>query len=360
MNVLILCTDYPNTEGNKALYFAHMRNKYYLQNGIDVTVLNFSAKEEYCYESIKVIPENQYPFINSYYDILICHAPNTRQHYKFLKKYGKRFNKIIFIFHGHEVLKITKEYPPSYPFVKNPIPNVVQNLYDLLKLKIWRKYIINNICKLSLVFVSNYLYMSALKYLKFNKSDVDSNSFVINNSVGKVFEQNHFDPFSNKQYDFITIRSNLDSSTYCIDLLCNIAINNPELKFLLIGKGRYFDYNTLPKNIALLKESLNHEELTYYINISKAAIMLTRNDSQGLMSCELATFGIPLITSRLPVTEEIFSCFLNVTLIENSDIDFDFKEWLKISSEQKFAKCEQYFAKNTVFKEIELIEKLIQ
>ncbi|MNG18178.1 hypothetical protein D3C84_1022140 [compost metagenome] len=39
------------------------------------------------------------------------------------------------------------------------------------------------------------------------------------------------------------------------------------------------------------------------------------------MSCEMATFGIPLITSNIDVCKEIFSGMPNVALINNSSAD---------------------------------------
>ena len=34
--------------------------------------------------------------------------------------------------------------------------------------------------------------------------------------------------------------------------------------------------------------------------------MPTRADAQGVMACEMATFGIPLITSNIDVCKEVF------------------------------------------------------
>lgn len=80
-NVLVVCADYP--EGNKrSLAYVHARNLRYIKNGINVIVLNFSAKREYIYEGIKVIGLEQYKsnldLFNNY--VLVCHAPNIRNH----------------------------------------------------------------------------------------------------------------------------------------------------------------------------------------------------------------------------------------------------------------------------------------
>ena len=40
--ILVLVQNYPDNDGGVALMYVHVRNKYYIQHDIDVTVLNFS------------------------------------------------------------------------------------------------------------------------------------------------------------------------------------------------------------------------------------------------------------------------------------------------------------------------------
>lgn len=75
---------------------------------------------------------------------------------------------------------------------------------------------------------------------------------IIKNSVGEFFETNDYDSYCKKQYDFITIRSNLDGSTYCIDELVRIASEVTNNRFLLIGMGDFFKHNKKPQNIDLI------------------------------------------------------------------------------------------------------------
>ena len=118
MKILVLATDYPNLDGGISLMYIHTRNKLYVKSGIDVTVLNFNTKLSYEIDNVRVISLDEYTS-DKEYDILVCHAPNIRNHYKFLRKYGDNFRKIVFFFHGHEVLKINKVYPKPYSYVKN-------------------------------------------------------------------------------------------------------------------------------------------------------------------------------------------------------------------------------------------------
>lgn len=147
----------------------------------------------------------------------------------------------------------------------------------------------------------------------------------------------------------------LDRSVYCVDLLCRIAEHNPEMSFLLIGKGRYFEYHEKPRNITWVNSYLNHEQILHYINRSKCALMLTRRDTQGVMACELATYGIPLVTSGLPICHEIFDGFNNVSFVSNYEIDsIDFRQCVFSLSQGKNTK---YMESQTMNKELELINK---
>lgn len=88
--------------------------------------------------------------------------------------------------------------------------------------------------------------------------------------------------------------------------------------------------------------------------------MPTRADAQGVMVCEMATFGMPVITSSLEVCKEVFSEFINVSLIDNHDRSINLEEVYdrtKARGIQK--KNRKYFAENTVDKEVEFLESLV-
>ena len=85
--------------------------------------------------------------------------------------------------------------------------------------------------------------------------------------------------------------------------------------------------------------------------------MPTRTDAQGLMMCEMASTGMPLITSDIPVCHEVFDGFANVALIDNNMADTDLGVILK-SMENKipFCKNEKYYNNKTSKKEIEILK----
>ena len=356
--ILVLVQDYPNNRGEVSLMYVHVRNKYYIQHGIDVTVLSFSTKTKYVIDNIPVISEEYYKIENTKYDVVVSHASNIRNHYRFLKKYGDKFERMIFFFHGHEVVMINEVYPKPYDYMKreNWLRVRIQNGYDKWKLLLWHNFYKKFAFKSDFVFVSNWFHEEFQKYVKLSDSDLQGNVYIINNSVGKVFEDNSYSFDSDKEYDFITIRNNMDYSTYCIDLVCELAEDNPQFKFLIIGKGEFFEHMHKPNNVTWINRYMQHDEMLTYVNRARCAIMLTRRDTQGVMSCELVTYGIPLITSDLPVCHEIFRGITNVEYINNEvknvKLDISYK---KILANRRETKIQRFTYENTVEKEEKLI-----
>ena len=360
MNLLVLSQDYPRLDGTHERYYVHVRNLYYKKNNIDVEVLNFKAKEKYEIDGIKVLTKRDFNPNGKKYDILIVHAPNIKSHYLFLKKNEKFFTHIVFFFHGQEIMKLNKDYPKPYNYMSSSkkLNVIFRNIYDYMKIKLWKKYLKKLNYKSDYVFVSNYLYNKFKHNFKYNYNKIKSNEHIINNSVGIAFEKEDYNIKSEKQYDFITIRSNLDGSTYCIDLLMKLASKYRNKRFLLIGKGKFFEHNHLPKNVKWINKTIDHKDMISFLNSSKTAIQLTRHDTQGVMSCELATFGIPLITSNIDVCKEIFNDFKNVALVSNEIDNVNLDKVVK-ELRPSLVKNDKYFEKNTIEKEVELYRKIL-
>lgn len=358
--ILVAVADYPDLNGNKAMMFVHTRNLYYVKHDIDVTVLNFAAKNEYVIDGIRVITLNEYVKKYVEYDILVSHSANIRNHYRFLKKYGHRFKRFIFFFHGHEIVRINEVYPPKYEYIgESQLKNKFQDIYDTFKLFIWKHYYPTIALKSEYIFVSEFLYNDFLHYTRIDEERLLGHVHIINNGVGESFQKSKYNYAIEKKYDFITIRSNMDSSVYCVDLLCALAKAMPKKKFLLIGKGHWFEHNIKPDNITWIDETVSHSELLKYIDMSKVAIMLTRRDSQGVMSCELASYGIPLITSNLSICHEMFDKFGNVAMIDN-EIDDSLVEQLadKLSKVNQYEENKKFYNENTIKKEIDIIRSV--
>ena len=230
----------------------------------------------------------------------------------------------------------------------------LRDIYDIFKLKVWHHYFLANLKKSKFIFVSNWMLEEFEKWVKIDRSELFDRYTITYNSVGRVFEKESYNTDKNKVYDFITIRSNLDGSKYCIDVVNRIAEENPNYKFLIIGRGEFFKYNKKSNNVEWINKNLRHDEMIDLLNKSNCALMPTRTDAQGVMACEMATFGIPLVTTDLPVCHEVFETFDNVQYIDNND---------KINCENLLKNCmvakknDMYFIENTIKKEIKEIIK---
>ena len=362
IKLLVLTTFYPGDGSGEAHRFVHVRNLYYQEQGIDLKVLCFEAKKSYEYEGIQVITLADYLSENENYDLLVSHQANIRQHYRFLKKYGNRFPKFMLFFHGHEVLRFKTTYPKPYEYVaKTPVKVELRDLYDRFKLSVWHCFIPKVIDKSVLVFVSNWMLDEFLKATQLRLEDLKGNYNITYNCVGEVFQNNVFNCDSVKQYDFVTIRSNLDGAKYCIDVVTELARNNPKNKFLVIGKGDFYNHNVKPDNLTWEDRTLNHQEILDVLNKARCALMPTRTDAQGLMMCEMATFCMPIITSDLPVCHEALDTFQNVAMIDNEQINTELEQILhELESRMPYKKNTRYFNSNTSAHEVEIIRSIIK
>lgn len=367
MNVLVLCSSYPEENLKYGGMFFHVRNKYYIQKGIGVTVLCFKATHDYIIDGVQVIALKSYEMRKADYivDILISHAPDMTFHYPFLLRYGFRFKRIVFVFHGFEVLNYRNFIPVDYAYISpdNWLKRLKFRFVDLLKRILWKCYIVFCIKKIHCVFVSAWMYDEFLKWIKLPPlvvNQLKGKSCVISNSVDISFETNSYDYDCEKLYDFITIRGNLDASKYGVDIVADLARNNSQYKFVVIGKGSFFDYNNKPENLLWIDEVLNHMDIISYLNKSRCALMPTRCDAQGLMMCEMATFGIPVITSDIQICKDVFREFENVDYIDNNNLNEDLSVYLdNLLAKISFKKHTRYFAKETCDLEVDLLNEII-
>lgn len=367
MKILVIATDYPRPDGFFGSFFIHNRNKYYLKRGIDVSVVSFSSSDDYYLENVKVycLKSIEKKLLDASFDILVSHAPNLKQHFQFILRHHRSFKQIIFFFHGHEVLKIDKIYPKphNYNWKKKIKRKLIRNNYDNFKLMVWRNYFKKIYYKAQFVFVSKWLYEKALEFTKNSRALRGERRHIIYNGVGEIFEKNSFNPQQEKKFDFITIRKirkQKKTSRDGIEIVNRIAEKNLEYSFCVIGEGNYKQLFTQPPNLKIFDKHLSHEEIIKFANQSRCALMPTLVDSQGVMMCELATFGIPLITSDLEVCREVFSGFTNVAFIDNAQEDIDIRGILnnfnKIEAGEKNKK---FFAENTVGKEVDLFRSVL-
>ena len=316
--LLILTEAYPNANNMYAMNFVHSRNKIYTSLGYHVDNLSFSATANYSIDGVNVLSGDNAKSIDlSNYQAVISHAPNIKNHIRLLRQKIKDCKKLIFIFHGHEILKINKYYPTPYDWEPKISGGrmMLQNAYDSFKLKTLKHFIEKYSERISVVYVSDWLREAAHKSIG---STLNCNEVIIPNACGNLFFNNSYSPQENKTADIISIRP-LNGSKYAIDLIVESAINNPNLQYSLYGRGDYFKYKSIPKNITLYDKFLSHNEIPKLLDSHKAALMPTRLDAQGVMTCEMALYGIPTYTSNLKVCRDFLSSFPNVRFIDNNN-----------------------------------------
>lgn len=364
MKVLVTDANYASTENVTSVFFVRGRNIFYQEAGIEVTVLNFAATEDAVLDNIPVLTLQSFEeqASDQKFDLLICHAPNIRNHYRFLKKHANKFPRIVIFFHGHEVLHCSKVYPKPFSYVKEAswFNKAFRELYDIIKLKLWKSYFTQLAHKSHFIFVSNWMYEQFLKWTKVDANILKNKMSITYNSVGAQFEKKQYEKRDEYTYDFITIRGNLDGAKYCVDKVVNLAERYPEYRFCVIGKGQFFNFHSKPSNVTWIDKHLNHNEIVDYLNLSACALMPTLTDAQGLMASEMATYGIPLITSDIPVCREVFDGFRNVAFISNDNYNYSLRTLFEdLVAGTPYNPNKKYYAENTCQKEIEVFKALI-
>ncbi|MBA4538061.1 glycosyltransferase family 4 protein [Bacillus aquiflavi] len=364
--ILILTEDYPSNENKYPSSFIHSRNLIYLKNGFELLVLSFNANKAYKYEGIDVISLKEFEadYQVSSFDLVLSHAPNLRHHVVFLNKHQKKIKKVVFFIHGHEVLKINKYYPNPYSFDKNSsvTKDLLQNFYDTVKLLILKRYFKSLLLKSKahIVFVSEWMKTEFIKNVKIDDHILRERSSIIHNNINEVFEVESYIPAEKFLADVITIRP-LDKSKYAIDVVAKIAEANPNITFHVYGKGEYFNHYQPPENLVVFNQFLSQKEIPKLLNQYRCALMPTRLDSQGVMMCEMAAYGIPLITSNISICQEMMKGFSNTFFIHNDlTKNQDITTFISNIDFTKEINKEKFSLKNTVFKEIDLIKKLIE
>lgn len=350
-------------DGTCQRMFVHVRNKYYRQRGAQVTVLNFAAEADYELDGILVISLGSFQRSREQYDLVLAHSANLRNHYLFLKRYHRQFPRLVFFFHGHEVLDRAKDYPPYYEYMpqSHPARKLLQKGYDRLKFALWRRYYRQLAEKSHYVFVSEWMEQCFRRNIGLTREDLHQRCCMIHNSVGAVFQQEQYDWQAEKAYDFITIRANLDNSVYALDDLMILARRYPHRRFLVIGKGDFFRHYECPDNVEWLPENLKHQEMVAYLNRAACGLMLTRFDTQGVMTCEMAALGMPVITSDIPVCHEIFGDMPNVKLVANCPEEIDLEQaFCQLLEGGPYPKNERYFADKTLELEWQMFREILK
>lgn len=357
--IVVLCQKYPSTDSPHSQAFIHTRISQYPTH-YNIKVISFDSSTDYQFEGIKVYTEKTFYKLYSHCKIklLISHAPNLRNHFRFLISYFHSIHKILFFFHGYEVLNINKRvYRQKTLLPFSDKPGCFFKAYQSVKLPILRclLYLFKMFKPCSYVFVSRTLLKECLEDLKSRIFNDDSIFEVINNSIGQDFKnRKHNSLFASN--DYVCIRPFSDPK-YGVDIFIKIAENNPNSSFHLYGLGKLPKTQKLPSNLVIFNKFLHPYQLPDVLCQYKAAILPTRWDSQGVLACEAASLGMPVITSDLEVCREILSGFENVTFVSNENFHKIDLSLLKLKSRTEHGS--PYSSDKTIPAELKLINNLI-
>lgn len=319
MKICVVCQEYPSAERPDAMAFTHARNLYYLKQGHEVHVLSFGASSGYDWDGLKIRPEADFDdnLVESF-DIFVFHSPNLRNHLRFILRHGSSIRAKVLIAHGHEFIDWCNQSGGFFPFDltwKRRLKIPLVRAYDWLKIKVWSWYFQKQSGNLSLVFVSDWLRRNAEACMGVNLSQL-LNVSVIANPVHPVFQSANYDPSAPKQAHFVTLRP-FDEPKYAVDVVVEFARRHPQWTVDIYGKGRFFDHNPAPPNVRVIQAKFPQTEMPELFNKYRAALLPTRWDSQGVLMCEMATFGMPLVVSNIEICKLMVGEFENVAFIDN-------------------------------------------
>jgi glycosyltransferase involved in cell wall biosynthesis len=355
--IYVLSETYPSNQKKYQMAFIHPRVKAYINAGFSVKVISFLASKSYEYDGVNVLSVKDASSELEGCDgiVLMSHSPNLRNHIPFIKKWDGIISNLFLFFHGHESLPITKYYPHPFCFMyKERIKYLIHYVYDCFKIRGLKHFIEERLVKgnTELIYVSNWFQHEAFKIMgltEYNKNHVH----VINNGLNPYLLEGHYNP-KECLADFITIRP-IDISKYAIDLVVQFAEKHPECKFHVYGKGTYFNHHKCPDNLTQIDKFLSPWEIPDILNRYKYALSPTYQDTQGVMMCEMASFGIPTIVSDIDVCHEMLDDYPNVHFLSNDNFDCDIAD---IPSPLNKV-IDRFAFEKTIGKEIELLKECV-
>ncbi len=321
-SLLVLVQAYPSEGNPYQMGYVHARVKQYLVTGQPVRVLSFSATQDYQFEGVEVVTAQSAEQSNLFEAAtVISHAPNLRNHFRMIFKQRRKIAKLVFVFHGHEVMHVPSEYPQPYHWnKKEKRQQALRWVLDPIKLKA---------AKVFLRYFSKQMLIKFIFVSRWMKETFERNIFaigeienaIINNPVSKAFSKGGFQINPSKgPLRAICIRP-LDSSKYSIDLVLKLAQSNPNIIVDVYGKGQLPQVMQYGENVSFTNHFITQSEIPSVLNGYDLAILPTRLDAQGVSACEFASYGIPMITSDIPIMQEMLGAFTNVCFLPNDSFD---------------------------------------
>lgn len=142
--------------------------------------------------------------------------------------------------------------------------------------------------------------------LKKNIPDLKTQYQVVYNGV--EIKKFPLTEYNRKPNTFLTVASGLNKSVTSklkgIDLIIELARNNPDYSFTIVGSNSVFGYDNSLTNIRLVGP-VNHNDLYNYYQGHKYYLQLSMSESFGLSLCEAMLCGCVPIVSHVGYMPEI-------------------------------------------------------
>lgn len=349
---------YPSLAKPYNMAFVHSRVLHYQQRGWHTEVLSFSAAESYTFEGVSVSAEHSLDREVTY-DLVIAHAPNLRHHVRWLVSHARRWRKMLWVIHGHEVLIQKDYYPPPYPWdTKNKRwRKAAEQAYDHFKVRVLAQLIPRWLARrqLHLIFVSQWIRDQFERCVPIPPAVMAGHTTIVPNNLHPAFLTHQRRPQTPFYADFVTIRP-LDELRYSIDVVSELARRYPQFRFDVYGTGRYFEFNPPPPNLTWHQRFLVQAEIPALLDHYRAALMPTRFDTQGVMSCEMASLGMPILTADMPICQEMLGGFARARFFKTDPLTVDLPALLAEAEAAPIGNLDYFHDPHTIAREIEVIQ----
>lgn len=333
-DVLVLSPGYPSESNRYMCGFVHTRVKEYKKLGWNVDVAavnNFPAASRYTFEGVDVVKIDfgtlRELLWKRKYGRILVHFFNDRFADVFDKIYLAE-TRLYFYLHGAETLyrdwdKITSSYFAPREKITTELEELFAKKDDVIK-----RY--NEMPNVTWFFVTPWTQkrseeLVGVKYknAKILPCFVDTDTFVYREHDAelrkKIFVLRKFDnPFTYA----------LDIDVHVIQELARRPFFD-DLEFDIYGDGHLFEVMTAPlvkyKNVHFHQGFLNHNEISEVHRTHGIALFPSRYDSQAVSSCEAASSGCVVVSTKNPgIEQEIYPKYNTLCEQEN------FKEYADV------------------------------
>ena len=302
---LIVAPGYPDKNNIYINNFVHARVKSYIKRGLSVEVFSLNKQDDCEYEFDEVsVHQGGYERLKEYillreYDTILIHFC-FKKIYQTIRHAAPKTPLLIWV-HGYEALGWYRRLfdirlSKLHIFLKGMVLNVRQLLFF--------RHLIRNARHVHFIFVSEWMKRIA-EQDTLCVGKIDNYSIIPN-----VVDESMFVYASKREEDRLRILSlrSFGSRKYANDLtvkaICLLS-EKPffsELSFSICGTGRMWNKTVAPlkvfPNVQLKNSFYLHDEIVKLHAEHGVALMPSRQDAQGVSTCEAMCSGLVPVTSN--------------------------------------------------------------